>query len=156
MRNLQFLELKIPPALVFLIFGALMFLLDRTLPVGEFDFFGREVLLKICIGLALLVEGIALLQFARHKTTVDPTKPQSASHLVTTGIYRFTRNPMYLGMLLLLLALGLHLGNAFNTLVAAGFVAYMNRFQIQPEERQLSQLFGNEFKQFCLQTRRWF
>ena len=133
-----------------------MYLLDSTLPVGEFDFFGRALLFKILCGLALLVEGIALLQFARHKTTVDPTNPQSASHLVTTGIYRFTRNPMYLGLLLLLLAFGVHLGNAFNTLIAAGFVAYMNRFQIVPEERHLSELFGSQFKQFYLQTRRWF
>ena len=156
MRNLQFLELKVPPALVFVIFGVLMYFLDSTLPVGEFDFFGRGLLLKVLIGLAVLVTGIALLQFARHKTTVDPTKPQSASHLVTTGIYRFTRNPMYLGMLLLLLAFGMHLGNAFNTLLAAGYVAYMNRFQIGPEERHLAVVFGNQFKQYCLQTRRWF
>ena len=156
MRNLNALELKIPPALVFLIFGGLMFLLDRSLPVGAFDFFGRDILSKALLGLAMLVEVIALIQFARHKTTVDPTKPQSASHLVSSGIYRYTRNPMYLGMLLILLAFGLHLGNAFNTLVAAGFVAYMNRFQIIPEERSLTVLFGDSYRKYCLQTRRWF
>jgi protein-S-isoprenylcysteine O-methyltransferase Ste14 len=63
---------------------------------------------------------------------------------------------MYLAMLLLLLAFGVKLGNAFNTLVAAGFVAYMNRFQIVPEERILLDKFGRSFKEYCTLTRRWF
>ena len=63
---------------------------------------------------------------------------------------------MYLGLLLLLLAWGLHLGNAFNIVLAAGFVAYMNRFQIVPEEETLSKLFGKEYAQYCTLVRRWF
>ena len=63
---------------------------------------------------------------------------------------------MYLAMLLLLLALGLKFGNAFNVLLAAGFVSFMNRFQIIPEERMLLEKFGREFKDYCTKTRRWF
>jgi protein-S-isoprenylcysteine O-methyltransferase Ste14 len=63
---------------------------------------------------------------------------------------------MYLAILLVLLAWGLWLGNAFNTLLAAGFVGYMNKFQIRPEEEALATIFGKEFQQYCTQVRRWF
>ena len=129
------MELKLPPAIVFLLFLVIMYFLAEMLPFGYFDFFGRLVLAKVLMGLALILALMALFQFARNKTTIDPAKPQKASRLVTGGVYQITRNPMYLALLLVLLAAGLYFGNAFNTLTAAGFVAYMNRFQIMPEER---------------------
>ena len=106
-----------------------MYVLDRFLPVGEFDFFGRETMAYLMLGLGVLVIGIAVIQFLVAKTTTNPMNPESSNTLVIKGIYSFTRNPMYLGMLLFLIAFGLRLGNAFNTLLAAGFVYYMNHFQ---------------------------
>lgn len=150
------MELKLPPALVFLFFGLVMYLVANFLPFGFFDFFGRSILFKVFLVLAFVVLLVALFQFYRAKTTIDPTKPVNTSKLVTSGVYKFSRNPMYLAMLLWLLALGIALGNAFNTLVAAGFVGYMNRFQIVPEERMLLEKFGREFKEYCTLTRRWF
>ncbi|MDO6819304.1 isoprenylcysteine carboxylmethyltransferase family protein [Zobellia sp. 1_MG-2023] len=150
------MELKIPPAVVFLIFAGLMYLLATFLPFGYFDFFGRYYLIYGLLVFAGLVAGVALFQFLRQRTTIDPTKPSKASKLVYGGIFAYSRNPMYLALLILLLALGIWLGNAFNTLLAAGFVAYMNRFQIIPEEMALLELFGKEYKQYCLNVRRWF
>lgn len=150
------MELKIPPVIVFLVFGLFMYLLAEFLPVGYFDFFGRRYLMIGLIALAVIVTSVALYQFFEAKTTTDPSHPDKAKKLVKNGIYAYTRNPMYLGFLLLLLAWGVWLGNAFNTLLAAGFVAYMNRFQIIPEERALLQIFGNDYKQYCLLVRRWF
>ncbi|VXC34366.1 methyltransferase family protein [Maribacter litoralis] len=150
------MELKVPPVLVFLCFGLMMYLLAEFLPIGYFDFYGRMLLAKILVGAGIIIVMLALIQFKMVKTTVDPTKPDKASNLVVGGIYKFSRNPMYLAMLLLLLALGIFLGNAFNTLVAAGFVAYMNRFQIIPEEQILLNKFGRTFKDYCILTRRWF
>ncbi|USD25332.1 methyltransferase family protein [Flagellimonas marinaquae] len=150
------MKLKVPPALVMLIFGGTMFLLDRFLPVGEFDFFGRNQLAWILFVLGVIVGLLAVLQFWTGKTSLDPMHPQKTSRLMTKGVYNFSRNPMYLGLLLLLLALGLWLGNAFNTLVSAGFVSYMNHFQIQPEEDMLQQKFGKEYRFYCKLTRRWF
>lgn len=150
------MELKLPPVVVLFGFGIAMYLLDRFLPFGEFDFFGRTYLKSFLLLLAVLISMISLGQFFASKTTADPTKPEKASKLVTTGIYRYTRNPMYLAMLLLLLALGLSLGNAFNVLLAAGFVGYMNRFQIIPEERALLTIFRKEYQQYCTKVRRWF
>lgn len=150
------MELKVPPVLVFLCFGLMMYLLAEFLPIGYFDFYGRMLLAKILVGAGIIIVMLALIQFKMVKTTVDPTKPDKASNLVVGGIYKFSRNPMYLAMLLLLLALGIFLGNAFNTLVVAGFVVYMNRFQIIPEEQILLNKFGRTFKDYCILTRRWF
>lgn len=148
--------LKLPPFLVFLIFAGFMYLLSFFLPVGYFDFFGRLLMVKIFIALGILISLIALLQFYLKKTSIDPSKPSKTAVLVTNGIYNYTRNPMYLSMLLLLLAWGMCLGNAFNVLFAAGFVAYMNRFQIIPEETALRIKFGQIYDQYLVKVRRWF
>ena len=150
------MNLKLPPALVFLIFSFLMYLLSRLLPFGDFEFFGRDYLLLFLMGMAVLIAIISLFQFFTSKTTIDPRTPFKATKLVSGGIYRFTRNPMYLAILLVLLAWGLWLGNAFNALLAAGFVGYMNKFQIRPEEEALATIFGKEFQLYCTQVRRWF
>lgn len=150
------MKLKVPPIFVFLTFGALMYLLDKFLPVGYFDFFGRRYLVKGLLIIAVVIGTISLFQFFKSKTTIDPSNPSKASKLVSSGLYQYSRNPMYLGMLLMLLAWGLWLGNAFNVLLAAGFVAYMNKFQIIPEEEVLANLFGKEYAQYCALVRRWF
>lgn len=150
------MELKLPPVLVLFIFALGMYLLDRFLPFGDFDFFGKFYLKALLMFLAVLASLFSLAQFYFSKTTVDPTKPNSASKLVTNGVFKYTRNPMYLAMLLILLSFGLHLGNAFNVLLAAGFVAYMNRFQITPEEQALLHIFGKDYQQYCTKVRRWF
>lgn len=150
------MSLKLPPLVVLLAFAGLMLLLDRFLPVGEFEFFGREALAIFLLGLGLAVMAIALLQFSRAGTASDPLDLEKTSVLVRGGIYKYSRNPMYLGMLLLLLSLGLFLGNAFNTLLAALFVMYLNRFQIAAEEAGLSRTFGKEYSAYLKTTRRWF
>jgi len=150
------MELKLPPIIVFLLFALAMYLLSIVLPFGFFDFFGRLLMAKILGGVSVAVALVSLIQFFVKKTTVDPRKPNKATVLITKGIYKFSRNPMYFALLVLLLAFGLVLGNAFNTLIAAGFVAYMNRFQVVPEERMLLDKFGKEYKDYLILTRRWF
>ena len=150
------MKFKFPPALVTFFFAVIMYLLDRFLPVGEFDFFGRKELIYVVLALGFLISFIALLQFWNIKTSIDPLHPEKASSLVTSGIFNYTRNPMYLALLLLLIAWGLHLGNAFNTLCAAGFVYFMNYFQIGPEEEALSKKFGKEYQLYLKAVRRWF
>ena len=150
------MKLKVPPVIVFLVFAGLMYMLAKFLPFGDFDFFGRGYMIYGLLGMSFFIGAMAILQFIRSRTTVDPRTPAKAAKLVTGGLYKFTRNPMYLGLLMLLLAWGIWLGNAFNTLLAAGFVGYMNRFQIIPEEEALLKLFGKEYQQYCALVRRWF
>jgi len=150
------MKLKIPPLIIALIFGLFMYLLAIFLPVGYFDFFGRNYLMYLLLFLAFLVGIVSLFQFLRSSTSVDPRMPSKVSTLVTSGLYQYSRNPMYLALLLLLLGWGLYLGNAFNTLLAAGFVYYMNAFQIIPEEEVLRDKFGKEYQKYCVMVRRWF
>ena len=91
----------------------------------------------------------------RARTTINPVKPSSASSLVITGIYRLTRNPMYLGSLFILLGWAVFLANVLAFLLLPGFVLYINRFQIIPEETALSGIFGSEFATYKANVRRW-
>tara|TARA_R110002049_G_scaffold274753_6_gene452759 strand:+ start:1127 stop:1579 length:453 start_codon:yes stop_codon:yes gene_type:complete len=150
------MKLRIPPIVSMLIFGLGMYLLFKFLPFGYFDFYGRMLLAKILAGVIVFVLLASTFQFLKAKTTIDPLKPEKATILVTSGIYKYTRNPMYLAMLLLLLAWGLYLGNAFNILLAAGFVSFMNAYQIRIEEVVLSKKFGKEYTLYCKKVRRWF
>lgn len=150
------MKLRIPPIVVTFLFALFMYLLAEYLPVGYFEFFGRYYLMYLLCFLAFLIGIVSLFQFFRAKTSIDPLAPAKVSRLVTSGLYQYSRNPMYLALLLLLLAWGLYLGNAFNTLLAAGFVFYMNTFQIKPEEEVLTNKFGKEFQKYCVMVRRWF
>jgi len=150
------MKFKIVPPLVLLIFAGIMVLLAKFLPFGQFDFFGRQQLKYFLWGLGLLILIAAAIQFKKASTTTNPLKPEKASQLIVSGIFSYTRNPMYLAMLLFLIGLGLQLENAFNTLVAAGFVYYMNHFQIKSEEKALDGLFGKEYTLYCKAVRRWF
>jgi len=150
------MKLKIPPLVITVVFGLFMYLLATYSPVGYFDFFGRMYLMYLLFFLALLIGAVSLLQFFSSKTSLDPRTPSKVSKLVTGGLYQYSRNPMYLALLLLLLSWGLYLGNAFNTLLAAGFVYYMNTYQIIPEEEVLTNMFGKEYQKYCVMVRRWF
>ncbi|WP_394750653.1 methyltransferase family protein [Spongiimicrobium salis] len=150
------MKLKVPPVFVISIFGLLMYLVAKFLPVGDFQFTGqRYLIMALCIGVFLILIS-ALFGFYKAKTSIDPREPSKASELVTGGVYKYSRNPMYLAMLLVLLAWGLWLGNAFNTILAAGFVSYMNAFQIMPEEKALTNKFGKSYIQYTKSVRRWF
>jgi protein-S-isoprenylcysteine O-methyltransferase Ste14 len=105
------------------------------------------------IGLSISISG--MVSFRRAKTTINPSKPSAASSLVTSGVYRYTRNPMYLGLSVTLMAWGVFLSNALALLAVPLFVLYINRFQINPEERVLSSLFVAEYAAYKEKVRRW-
>jgi protein-S-isoprenylcysteine O-methyltransferase Ste14 len=109
------------------------------------------VLLVAGVGVALA----GVLHFRRARTTVNPLRPEQASAIVTTGVYARSRNPMYLGMLLVLAAWAAWLGSALGLAGLVLFVAYMNRWQIVPEERALAARFPDEFARYARTVRRW-
>ena len=152
---MHFLELKVPPvALVFFI-AALMWFVARAVPAFALVIPGREFLaVSVAVGGAVTsISGIA--SFRRAKTTVNPMKPDSSSSLVRTGIYSRTRNPMYLGFLLVLGGWAIFLSNVLAFLLLPAFIFYMKRFQIEPEERALTSLFGQDFVDYKSRVRRW-
>jgi protein-S-isoprenylcysteine O-methyltransferase Ste14 len=149
------LELKIPPVAVVLICAAIMWALDASGIAPEIEFPGRVAIAAIlaAAGVGVTIAGVAAFRSAR--TTVNPMRPDEASKLVVRGVYRMTRNPMYLGFLLLLLAWAAFLANVGVLVVVIAFVLYMNRFQIAPEERALAALFGPQFDGYKQRVRRW-
>jgi protein-S-isoprenylcysteine O-methyltransferase Ste14 len=149
------LELKVPPAAVFLFIAALMWLVARAVPAFDLALPGRGLLAATLGGAGAAMIVSAAASFRRAKTTVNPMKPDSSSLLVRSGVYRLTRNPMYLGLLLLLIGWAVFLSNAVSFLVLPLFIYYMNRFQIEPEEEALSRRFGEEFAAYKSRVRRW-
>ena len=149
------LELKIPPLPLAVGFGVLMWAIDRWLLPQTDRSSLRIVIALATFGLAVGIVVTAVIGFRRARTTVDPFHPETASTVVTTGIYRFTRNPMYLGFLLALIALAVFLGNVASAVLPLIFVVYMNRFQIGPEERALRARFGTSYEAYLRSVRRW-
>ena len=149
------LELKIPPVAVALVTGACMWLVARAAPGIEVSFPWHDVV----SGMVALSGGFMALSgvvaFSRAGTTINPMKPGSSSSLVVTGIYSVTRNPMYLGVLLVLLAWAIYLANPLTVLFLPGFVWYMGRYQIEPEEQALTSLFGQKYIAYAARVRRW-
>ena len=148
----------LPPPVWFVLFMALGVLITDPFEVAALDYSAAwsSELTVVFSGLGLLVGLIAVLQFFRQKTTVHPMHPEKATALVTGGIYRITRNPMYLGMLLILIGFTFLGHNWLGFLVPPLFVLAINVFQIIPEEQALAELFGEQFEAFRKRTPRWF
>ncbi|MBZ0113624.1 MAG: isoprenylcysteine carboxylmethyltransferase family protein [Thermoanaerobaculia bacterium] len=124
------------------------------------DFLPLPGRLEAAVALTFLGLGVGLIltasrSFRRHRTTVNPTRPTRSRRLVTTGLYRWSRNPIYLGLLCLLVAWAFRLSSPASLVLTPLFVLYLNRYQIVPEERALEKIFGEAFEEFCRQTRRW-
>ncbi|MEY4764441.1 MAG: hypothetical protein RI907_1114 [Pseudomonadota bacterium] len=131
-----------------------MGLIAHLAPVGV----SLPALKWVAVLCALAGAGVAMagvVAFKRSQTTVNPFTPERASSLVASGIYRYSRNPMYLGFFLALIGWAAWLSNLLAPAVLPLFIAYMNRFQIQPEEGALRLRFGDEFQRYALQVRRW-
>lgn len=152
---MQRLELKVPPLALVLLAGGVMWWIAWAAPAFGFIFPARLICAVGTVVIGITVAGMGIFSFRMAKTTVNPMKPDSSSALVVTGIYRLTRNPMYLGFLWILFGWGIFLSNALAFLVLPGVVLYMNRFQIEPEERALTRLFGQTFVTYAKQVRRW-
>lgn len=149
------LDLRIPPLLVAVLTALAMLVLSRVAPGLAFAWPWR-----VAGGLALVAVGgmVALagvVEFRRRRTTVNPMTPGAASAIVSSGVYRWSRNPMYLGFLCALAGVAVYLSNVAAVVMIALYVAYMNRYQIEPEERALLAKFGPEYAAYMASVRRW-
>lgn len=149
------LELKIPPPVVALLVAIAMWLAASASSSLAFKLPARLAIALAVAALGVAISVAGTLSFWRAKTTVNPTRPDAASSLVVTGIYRLTRNPMYLGLLLVLAGWAIYLSNAVTFVGPLLFLLYINRFQIVPEERALAARFGLAFDDYRRRTRRW-
>jgi protein-S-isoprenylcysteine O-methyltransferase Ste14 len=152
---MQWLELKVPPLFVWLAFGAAMLGVAYAAPRLSFRLAGSSIIAWALIALGVAVAVAGVIAFRDKRTTVNPLTPDASSSVVTDGLYRYSRNPMYLGFLLALTGWAVHLQNAGAVLLLPAFVAYMTRYQIKPEERALLAKFGPEFARYMSRVRRW-
>jgi protein-S-isoprenylcysteine O-methyltransferase Ste14 len=149
------LELKIPPPAVTALVAVMMWGISRlTLPL--------EVpgLIRVVVAVLLVLTGACIgiagvVAFRRGKTTINPMRPQTTSALISSGIYRFSRNPMYVGILFALVAWAIFLSSAWAMIGPVAFVLYINRYQIEPEERVLASMFGAAYADYKSAVRRW-
>ena len=149
------LELKVPPAVVMFVFMILMFFVSKLFSQHNIDFIFQIFVAVELFFTGLMIIGAGVYIFNEKNTTVNPLNPEKSSKLVEEGIYKFTRNPMYLGMAIILISFGVYLGNIFNVINIILFVLYMNKYQIIPEEKALTQLFGDEFIAYKSKVKRW-
>jgi protein-S-isoprenylcysteine O-methyltransferase Ste14 len=152
---MQPLELRIPPPLAAALIAAAMWGLSSITARIDISTPARVIASAILAVMGIAIAFAGVVEFRRAQTTVSPLNPRAASRLVTSGIYRFTRNPMYLGLCVVLVAWAVFLSSGWALLGPLGFVFYITRFQIAPEERALASLFGNAFADYVAQVRRW-
>ena len=146
----------IPPLALAGLLAVLMWLAARAFPQAVLPLPWRGLLCATTGAAGLVLCALGVLPFRRAGTTVDPTRPERASALVTTGVYSMTRNPMYLGMLLLLVAWGLYLASTVGLVLAPpAFALYLDRVQIPSEERALAAAFGSDYAGYARRVRRW-
>ncbi|MCM2680865.1 methyltransferase family protein [Echinimonas agarilytica] len=149
------LELKVPPVLLVLIAVVLI-----QFAPGHFQVYGHaattfKVAAAVALAAGIIIAMLGIVSFKQHQTTVNPMTPDAANTLVDSGVFQYTRNPMYVGMALVVLAFGLWLGKPLSLVILMGFTAYLTQYQIIPEERALQQRFGDSFDNYCASVKRW-
>lgn len=149
------LELKLPPLVLTLLTGAVMWIVSSLLPETKYrpSWGTITTLMLFCAGILFVFLGA--YEFKKAKTSLDPRAPNQSSKLVTSGVYRLSRNPIYIGFFSILLAWFFYLSQNHLFVFPVLFVFYMNRFQISPEERFLDQLVGEQYAAYKKQVRRW-
>tara|TARA_B100001059_G_C17820795_1_gene578148 strand:- start:1432 stop:1878 length:447 start_codon:yes stop_codon:yes gene_type:complete len=148
------METKIPPPLVTLIFGLSIYFSRELFPTIEIKYSFYVGIFLLLLGFLILISAVRL--FRIDQTTVNPLSPKQATKLVTEGIFKFSRNPMYLGMACVLASLAMFFNIIGGIVFIALFCAYITKFQIIPEEKAMSDLFSEDFDQYKQTTRRWF
>ena len=153
------MELKVIPIVQVIIALALMTLIQYYLPTLNYSEFIEpsisSIMALILLLIAIIIGFLAIYSFSKHQTTVNPTKPETSSQVVDSGIYQYSRNPMYLAMLLALIAYACYLENLFAFTICGLFVWYIGRYQITPEERMLTKLFADDYTHYKSCVRRW-
>ena len=144
---------RIPPPLIAMLCVLIIFLSKSIFPSFVFSYKLQLCIFVSTIGFLLLI--VSIKSFIDNKTTINPLNLKKSTYLVTSGVFRFSRNPMYLGMLLFLLGTAIILNIIGGLIISILFIFYMNFFQIIPEEKALQNLFGKNYRNYRKTVRRW-
>jgi protein-S-isoprenylcysteine O-methyltransferase Ste14 len=149
------MELKVIPVVQVIIAVLLMIVFSKLWPELILNWPAHKQIAILLFSLAIVVGISAIIRFKRHKTTVNPTKPEASTSVVSSGVYSLSRNPMYLAMLISLISLGYYLQQITALPIILIFIAYMTRFQIIPEEKMLTKIFSQQYLDYQKKVRRW-
>ena len=144
------LDTKIPPPIVTVLILAFINLFESK----DYEL-NTEWISIIILLMGVFFIFSAVIQFIRRKTTVNPTKPHKTTSLVITGTFKLTRNPMYLGMLLIIISYAFYESSVISLILIPFFIFYINKFQIEPEEIEMRKKFGKEYEDYCKKVDRW-
>jgi len=147
------METKIPPPIVTLVFGLSIYFSRGIFQVVEIKYSFYFGILLLILGFIILISAVRL--FRKDETTVNPLSPEQATKLVTDGIFKYSRNPMYLGMALVLGSIAVFFNLIGGIILVGLFCVYITKFQILPEERAMRDLFSDDFDKYTKVTRRW-
>jgi protein-S-isoprenylcysteine O-methyltransferase Ste14 len=149
------LELRVPPLALAALCALGIVVLPEMAALSWLAFRGHRIVAVAVFILGVMVAAAGVIEFRRFRTTVNPLAPEQSSAIVTTGVYRWSRNPMYLGMATSLLGVAVWRASLPGFVLVPLFCAWLDRFQIQPEERALRARFGAEISNYMQQVRRW-
>ena len=144
---------KIPPPIITLICGLGIYFSKPLFP--KYNYISIDIIAASILLLGIIILITAVLSFKRQSTTISPLQPEKASYLVVSGIFKYSRNPMYLGMVLILISMTIKFNLVGGILIIFSFIAFITKFQIIPEETVLERLFGKEFIRYKKKTKRW-
>ena len=144
------LDTKIPLPIVTIITLTIIYLFD----LKEYNL-NNDVITVVILFIGIIFILSAVIQFVNRKTTVNPTKPYKTTSLVIPGVYKITRNPMYLGMLLIIISFAFYKASIISLILIPFFIFYINKFQIEPEEFEMRKKFGKEYEDYCKKVDRW-
>ena len=145
--------IKIPPPILVIILTSLVYFSSTKLELIYLPY--RQIVSVIILIIGLIVIVSPVVDFIKSKTTVNPVKFKNVNRLVTTGIYRYSRNPMYLGMILIIISTTVYYLNFLSVFSPLIFYIWINKFQINREEIFLEEKFGGEYLKYKSKTRRW-
>lgn len=150
------LALKIIPPIQVIISAILMYALANSFPQCHFDISIRWPIIIVLIVSACTIGALALYDFHKHQTTFHPHTPEKTSTVVDSGVFAYSRNPMYVSMVIALIAFIFYLQNFVSIIILPLFIWYITRYQIIPEEQMLNKLFPRDYLNYCQKVRRWF
>ena len=144
---------KLLPTYYFLLAILLMIVLHVLIPLVNMLDFPWTIFGIIPVACGIILNLIADGAFKKAKTTVKPF--QESTSLVTTGVFSLSRNPMYLGFVLILIGSGILLGSLTPFIILPIFIVLINRNFISIEEQMLQDKFGKEWSEYKSKVRRW-
>ena len=145
--------IKIPPPVLVLILVSSNYFSSKKIDLIHLPNQDLISIIILLIGILILINPI--FKFIKSKTTIDPIKFKKVNKLIISGIYKYSRNPMYLGLLMIVISTSIFFLNIFSITTPLLFYCWINRFQIKREEIFLTEKFGEEYMSYKTKTRRW-